>query len=615
MAVNLNKFLITDKLHTLRRSLNVLSPRDQFKVLLATLVQVSITFLDLLGVIAIGLLVALSTTSLQLRNPEGKMMTALRFLHLDSYTFQSQIIVLGSSSVILLVGRTFLSIYFTRRTLFFLSRRGATVSASLISRLISQSLITIQARTKQETLFAITRGVDLIVLQVIAYTVILIADIALLIVMSAGLFVIDPLISAGTILVFSVVGYLLFKYMHVRAGVLGMQSSELNISSNQKIIEVIETYRESVVRNRRFYYANEIEKLRNELADTTAEMNFMPYVSKYIIESVVIVGTLAIGFVQFMLHDAIQATSTMAIFFAAGARITPSLLRVQQGIMTIRMALGQSKPTLDLIDDLASTAFLEKGKTSLDLLHIGFDSRVNLSDVSFKYPNKIKNAVENFTLEISSGKFIAIVGPSGAGKTTAVDILLGVLKPNKGTVLISGLPPLSTYEEWPGAVSYVPQDTVIINGSIRENVSLGFSLTDATDDLVVSALKIANLYKYVLELPQGLDTQVGDGGSNLSGGQRQRLGIARAMFTQPHLVVLDESTSSLDVEAEASISDSLLALKGSVTVVMIAHRLSTIRNADSVVYIDNGKIMAVGTFEEVRSSVRDFDHQAKLMGL
>ena len=615
MAVNLNKFLITDKLHALRRSLNVLSPRDQFKVLLATLVQISITFLDLLGVIAIGLLVALSTSSLQLQAPEGKMMTAIRFFHLDSFTFQSQIIVLGSSSVILLVGRTFLSIYFTRRTLFFLSRRGATVSASLISRLVSQSLITIQARTKQETLFAITRGVDLIVLQVIAYTVVLIADIALLIVMSAGLFVIDPLISVSAILVFSVVGYLLFKYMHVRAGVLGMQSSELNISSNQKIIEVIETYRESVVRNRRFHYANEIEKLRNELADTTAEMNFMPYVSKYIIESVVIVGTLAIGFVQFMLHDPIQATSTMAIFFAAGARITPSLLRVQQGIMTIRMALGQSKPTLDLIDDLASTAFLEKGKTSLDLLHIGFDSRVNLSDVSFKYPNKIENAVENFTLEISSGKFIAIVGPSGAGKTTAVDILLGVLKPDEGTVLISGLPPLSTYEEWPGAVSYVPQDTVIINGSIRENVSLGFSLTDATDDLVVSALKIANLDKYVLELPQGLDTQVGDGGSNLSGGQRQRLGIARAMFTQPHLVVLDESTSSLDVEVEASISDSLLALKGSVTVVMIAHRLSTIRNADSVVYIDNGKIMAVGTFEEVRSAVRDFDHQAKLMGL
>lgn len=599
----------------MRRSLNVLSPRDQFKVLLATLVQISITFLDLLGVIAIGLLVALSTSSLQLRNPEGKMMTAIRFLHLDSYTFQSQIIVLGSSSVILLVGRTFLSIYFTRRTLFFLSHKGATVSASLISRLISQSLITIQARTKQETLFAITRGVDLIVLQVIACTVILIADIALLIVMSAGLFVIDPLISAGTILVFSLVGYLLFKYMHIRAGVLGMQSSELNISSNQKIIEVIETYRESVVRNRRFHYANEIEKLRKKLAFITAEMNFMPYVSKYIIESVVIVGTLAIGFVQFMHHDAIQATSTMAIFFAAGARITPSLLRIQQGVMTIRMALGQSKLTLNLIDDLASTEFLEKGKNSLDLLHIGFDSRVNLSDVSFKYPNKIENAVENFTLEISSGKFIAIVGPSGAGKTTAVDILLGVLKPDEGTVLISGLPPLSTYEEWPGAVSYVPQDTVIVNGSIRENVSLGFSVTDATDDLVVSALKIANLDKYVLELPQGLDTQVGDGGSKLSGGQRQRLGIARAMFTQPHLVVLDESTSSLDVEAEASISDSLLALKGSVTVVMIAHRLSTIRNADSVVYIDNGKIMAVGTFEEVRRSVRDFDHQAKLMGL
>jgi ABC-type bacteriocin/lantibiotic exporter with double-glycine peptidase domain len=305
----------------------------------------------------------------------------------------------------------------------------------------------------------------------------------------------------------------------------------------------------------------------------------------------------------------------MAIFFAAGARITPSLLRVQQGIMTIRMALGQSKPTLDLIDDLVSTTSLNIDNAALDLHHSGFVPEISLSDVSYKYPNKSENAIEDFALRISKGKFIAIVGPSGAGKTTAMDILLGVLKPDSGTVLISGLPSLLAYEKWPGAVSYVPQDTVIINGSIRENVSLGFTLTEVTDELVLSALKIANLDKYVLGLPDGLDTQVGDQGSKLSGGQRQRLGIARAMFTRPHLVVLDESTSSLDVETEASISDSLLALKGSVTVVMIAHRLSAIRSADSVVYMDGGKIMAVGSFEEIRSTIKDFDNQAKLMGL
>jgi ABC-type multidrug transport system fused ATPase/permease subunit len=169
--------------------------------------------------------------------------------------------------------------------------------------------------------------------------------------------------------------------------------------------------------------------------------------------------------------------------------------------------------------------------------------------------------------------------------------------------------------KWPGAISYVPQDVAIAAGTIRENVAMGYPISEATDELVISALKVAKLDDFVESLPEGLDAQVGERGTKISGGQRQRLGIARAMFTRPHLLVLDEATSSLDGETESDISTAINSLRGSTTVIMIAHRLSTVRNADIVVYLDNGKIISTGTFEEVRRSVADFDSQAKLMGL
>jgi ABC-type multidrug transport system fused ATPase/permease subunit len=156
---------------------------------------------------------------------------------------------------------------------------------------------------------------------------------------------------------------------------------------------------------------------------------------------------------------------------------------------------------------------------------------------------------------------------------------------------------------------------MISNGSIKDNVAMGFPHSSVDDELVVEALRIAQLYEFVSNLENGFDSQVGDRGTKISGGQRQRLGIARAMFTKPQLLVLDEATSSLDGETEANISDSINAMKGNVTVLMIAHRLSTVRNADLVVYLENGSVIATGSFESVRSEVPDFDRQAQLMGL
>jgi ABC-type multidrug transport system fused ATPase/permease subunit len=600
---------------TIWRSLSILSRADKRKVAAVTILQVGMAGLDLLGVLAIGLLGALSVTGLQANSPGNEVGSVVKFLGLSNWSFQVQATIIGIAALVLLVGRTILSIFFTRRILFFLSRRGAKVSANLISRLLAQPLLVIQARTTQESLYALTTGVTVITMGILAAVVVLISDVSLLLVLAFGLFVVDPITSFGTFVFFMIIGFILYRSMHLKASALGAQSSKLNITSNEKIVEVLSSYRESVVRNRRDFYAREIGMIRFSLADANAEMGFMPYVSKYVIETSVVLGAILISAVQFVLQDATHAVATLAIFLAAGTRIAPAVLRVQQSTISIRANLGQAMPTLDLIDTLGDSLLVENVDDAVDVIHEGFESGIQITNVSLTYPSKSVRAISNISLEIPPGASIAIVGPSGAGKTTLVDLLLGVLYPDEGTILVSGLPPLSAVTKWPGAVSYVPQDVQIAAGTIRENIALGYPSEAATDELVMSALRVAHLDKFVEDLPDGIDTQVGERGAKISGGQRQRLGIARAMFTRPHLLVLDEATSSLDGETEADISNAIHALRGSTTVVLIAHRLSTVRNVDIVAYLSDGEILALGTFNEVRGAVPDFDRQAKLMGL
>ena len=611
----MNKFQRRWQEGAMGKSLSILSKSDRKKILAVVVLQVFLSALDLLGVLAIGLLGALSVSGLQSREPGVQLDSTLRFLTISESSFQTQVAILAVGALLLLVGRTILSIIFTRRILFFFSRRGAKISASLISRLLSQPLLTLQARTTQETLYAVTNGVSLITLQILATGIVMVADLSLLLVMTLGIFLVDPFTAIGTFLLFSLIGYFLYHYMHLLAGYLGVKYSELSVVSNEKIVEVFGSYRESVVRNRRDYYAREIGKIRYALAEVEAEGSFMPYVSKYVIETAVVVGALLVGATQFVLQDASQAVATLAIFLAAGSRIAPAVLRLQQGFVQIRRSFGAAQPTFELIESLGQSQIIENLDDNVDVLHEGFYSEIQLQNVSLTYPTKQLPAISNFSISVQPGTLVAIVGSSGAGKTTFIDVLLGVMTPDEGTVLISGLPPLLAVAKWPGAIAYVPQDVAISSGSIRENVALGFPEQQATDELVTSALKVAQLDQLVSDLPRGLDTQVGERGAKISGGQRQRLGIARAMFTKPHLLVLDEATSSLDGETEASISAAIHALRGSTTVVLIAHRLSTVRDADIVVYLADGKVKAMGTFNEVRKAVPDFDRQAKLMGL
>jgi ABC-type multidrug transport system fused ATPase/permease subunit len=375
-------------------------------------------------------------------------------------------------------------------------------------------------------------------------------------------------------------------------------------------------YREIFVRNQRGFYADEVEKLRIRSSATQAEIAFLPNISRYVVEISMLVGALSVSAVQFVLFDVKTAITTLTLFLAAGSRLAPALLRVQQGSLGIRNAMGGVSSTLELIAELDSTERNPlKSLSSTRFSSEKLNANIEISNLSLKYPNNDFFSLQNITLHVPEKKVVAIVGPSAAGKTSLVDVLLGIISPTSGEVRISSHTPLEVIEKWPSAISYVPQSVFIADASFKNNIALGYADSEIVDEQVLDAIDRAQLRDLLSSLPQGLNSQLGENGNTLSGGQRQRLGIARALYSNPRLIVLDEATSALDAETEQLVAESVLNMKESATVILIAHRLSTVRSADLVCYMESGEIKCVGTFEQVRKAVPQFDQQAKLMGL
>lgn len=483
----------------------------------------------------------------------------------------------------------------------------------MASKLLNESLEFIERRSSQQTLYALTTGVTTIILGILGTISTLVADISLTIIMFVGLTVFDPVVAISTAILFASIGVIMYKLLNYRARHLGTENARLNVESNESILEVLRTYRENFVRNRRSYYAQTIGSKRLEIADNLAEMSFLPSISKYVIESALVVGALGIAGVQFALQDATHAIASLALFMAAGSRIAPAVLRIQQASIQIRTSMGNALPTLELIEDLNKRESVNI--SPVKLTDEVFNPHIYLESVNFKYESSRFNTINNLNLEILPGESVAFVGPSGAGKSTLVDLILGLRTPTSGSIVISGVSPEQAINRWPNEIAYVPQNVEIINGSIRENICLGFPSDWFTETQISSVLQICELSELVASLPEGLEAKVGEFGSRISGGQRQRLGLARALITNPRVIFLDEATSALDGETEFLITDSLKALKGKVTVVLIAHRLSTVKDCDKVIYMESGNVEAVGTFQEVRTSIPNFDKQARLMGL
>ena len=615
MAYEIQSFSIKAALSS---ALATFSRREKIKLIGFSIAQMGLGFLDLLGIGLLGLLGTLSVSGVQSLNPTGKVASILRFLHIQEWSLQSQVSTLGAIAGALLVLKTILSLLITRRNLFFLSTRSAQISITLVEKLMKKSLLELQAKTTQENLYSVQLGVSTLITGVLGSFLVFLADATLLLILFTGLVFVDLLTTIATLVFFIGVGFILHKLLNVKVRMLSEETLTNTLQLNSRILEIVTAYRELVVRDRRDYYLSDISKIRLEGAKLESELGFMPNISKYAIDISLVLGSIMIAGLQFAFTDARHAVGSLLIFLVAAMRIGPAVLRLQQGVLTMRNGTATAKSTLILLledvrpDIEAKNAF---DVSSFEIKHEGFIPKIMISELNFAYADNSPWTLNDVNLSINPSTMVAIVGPSGAGKTTLVDLILGIFPPDKGTIEISGHSPHHTFRQFPGAVGYVPQEVYIANGTIKENVCLGFNADEIPEDVIWDAIRSANLEEFVKNLDFGIDTPVGEFGSKISGGQRQRLGIARALLTKPRLLVLDEATSSLDSESESEISKSINNIRDEVTVIVIAHRLSTVKDADQVIYIDKGCVLAKGSFDEVKSNIPSFATQAKLSGL
>jgi ABC-type multidrug transport system fused ATPase/permease subunit len=601
--------------NVLFRSFGVLPASDRKKLPFVFGAQIFLSFLDLIGVAIIGVVGAIAVNGVKSGVPGNKVSSILQFINLESLTLQKQVSILGLAAATILVVKTIISALLISRTTYYLARRGALISSDLTHKLLSADSEKIRSRTPQENLFALTTGVVTIAVGIVATSISVFADTVLLLVLFSGLIIVDVKMATLTIAIFGFTAFLLYKLMHLKAKKYGELNATLSIENNQTILEALYSFREIFVRNQRKIYIDRISQQRMSIANISAGLANMPNLSKYAVEVTLVTGAVAMSAFQFMTQDAVHAVAVLSVFLAASSRIAPAVLRIQQGAIQVRGHIGTAEPTLNLISDLKNVTRIPLSAQRIDFIHSGFKPKLKLEDVSFKYSGSEKNVLSGVNFQVEEGETIAIVGPSGAGKSTLIDVILGILEPTTGYVTISGKSPIEAIGIWPGAISYLPQDVVLSRGTIKSNIAFGFDDSEIDPNQLLGALEIAQAASFIQEMPRGLDSQVSDRGDNFSGGQRQRLGIARALYTNPKLLVLDEVTSALDGDTEAAFTRALHELKGKTTVIIVAHRLSSVMEADRIFYMENGKILGIGKFQELKYQIPNFARQAEIMGL
>jgi len=428
------------------------------------------------------------------------------------------------------------------------------------------------------------------------------------------LVVAQPAIAATTVVYLGLVGLALYFWVSRRSQVAGRVNRDYSYRVSRLLTEMIGALKEVTLRNKSAEVAAVVHANRVRTSQARANIQFLSLVPRYILESAVIGGIVLVGAVGFFVGGSLTAAVTaVSIFSLAGFRMAPSITRFQAVIGTTTANLPHAQNVIADIKLMERQN--ERSRSGMDSGHLPeHPTTLDLENVSFAYSPGGPDALREISLSIPFGATVAFVGSSGAGKSTLVDLILGLVEPTSGSISIDGTPLRHVSSAWHSRVGYVPQDVSLFDGTVGQNVALTWS-DDVDPVRARAALEHAQLWDVIAGREGGLEGLIGERGLALSGGQRQRLGIARALYVEPYVLVMDEATSALDTATEAAVAKSIRELHGKVTVILVAHRLSTIRHADRIYFMADGRIRASGTFDELVKSVPAFAEQAALAGM
>ena len=401
---------------------------------------------------------------------------------------------------------------------------------------------------------------------------------------------------AGGVLAIAVIAFLLivigFKKMLTGAGEKARRASTI---SNKYAYQAVNGIKEILVMRRSDYFVKKYDGAYEQFRVTEQLNSFLRQCPERIIETVCVGGLIGIVCVRLGLGvDAAVFVPQLATFALAAFRILPSISRMIgniTGLIYQRPNLEVAYNNLREVEEFEKQLKLLKiaDKEFKDMKTLHFNSVLNLNGIDWKYPGSATEVLHDLSLTIHKGEAIAFIGASGAGKTTLADIILGLFRPNKGSVTVDGKDIFSIPEQWAKIIGYVPQSVFLLDDTIRNNVSFGLEEESVNDEQIWQALELAQLKRFVEGLPYQLDTVVGERGIKFSGGQRQRIAIARALYYNPDILILDEATAALDNETEKAVMEAIESLQGLKTLIIVAHRLSTVKNCNKIYEIKDGK--------------------------
>ena len=561
------------------------------------LARSTLAFLDIAAIAALGYL-ATSLGSIV----SGGVSPTIEFagITLPSVTNET-LPILAALIIGLFVSKSLLNIALTGWSVFFVAKIESKAAKRISEIRFNGNLEDARKYSLEEMMYAVTQGTSSAfngllnsVNSVFSESVLFVS----LIVM--GLLFVDPIATLVGLFYFGIVAICIQFFIGPVTLKAQVENYESSIKLATSISNLIAVFRELTVSGKKGKYVGEIHSAKTKTANTAAKSAFIATLPRHIIEAALIIGIALFFLSQVSSGDLASSTGTIGVFLAGAFRLTTALLPLQASFLAIKAALPSAKIAHDILEGLPQ--LVERETKNLNrveqITHIEQPIGAVFEDVTFSYPNSSAPALVNLNFTIEPGSQTALMGPSGAGKSTIADMLCLLLSPTSGRV--SQITNSSKLElSIGGRVSYVPQKPGMISGTILENVALGVEPESVDRDEVMSALESAHLGTLIKELPEGIDTSLGKLKDSLSGGQMQRLGLARAIYSKPNLLVMDEATSALDAESESEIQKTLEEMRGRVTVVVIAHRLNTIQHADKVILLEEGKVTDSGTFKQL----------------